>query len=152
MFIAIVVDTFIAQKQNHDLPITQSDVDQFVAIWKTYDPNATGYIPFLSLDQLLVDLHESDTAFFADDPEQIMNPEMRNRLIVFLEIPMHKQLSCFMFYDVLTIACRYTVETNHKLIAKRREELSNEIKDKYKRLLDPVGQKHRLNLEMRKDP
>lgn len=43
--------------------------------------------------------------------------------MIYLEIPLHKDLTCFMFYDVLSIICRYECETSHPFIIKRRKEL-----------------------------
>ena len=48
---------------------------------------------------------------------------MRRNLMIYLEIPLHKDLTCFMFYDVLSIICRYECETSHPFIIKRRKEL-----------------------------
>jgi len=64
-----VVDTFIAQKQAHDLPVTQLDVDTFVEVWRKYDPLGTGYIHWQDADELLIDLHAEDTSFFELEPE-----------------------------------------------------------------------------------
>jgi len=47
---------------------------------------------------------------------------------MFIEIPMHRNLTSFMFYDVLSIVSRYTFETSLPLIIQRRHELSLEIK------------------------
>ena len=33
LFIAIVVDTFIAMKNAYDLPVKQNDIDTFVECW-----------------------------------------------------------------------------------------------------------------------
>ena len=116
LFIAIVVDTFISMKNSFDLPITQTDIDTFVEIWKKYDAEGTGYMLVENLDNLIIDLYESETSFFSADPEQILDSEMRRNLMSFIEIPLHKDLSCFMFYDVLSIICRYECETSHSLI------------------------------------
>jgi len=124
LFIAIVVDTFINMKQTFDLPIKQTDIETFVQLWKEYDPQGSGYILAHDLENLLLDLSESDTDFFSDDLEQIADPIQRVNLLIYLEIPMHKNLTCFMFYDVLSAACRYTCETSHKLLQKRREEMN----------------------------
>ena len=116
LFIAIVVDTFIAMKNAYDLPVKQNDIDTFVECWQKYDPLGTGYILTKDLDQLLLDIHASDTSFFSDDHEQITDTEMRRNLMIYLEIPMHKDLTSFMFYEVLSILCRYECETSHRLI------------------------------------
>lgn len=52
---------------------------------------------------------------------------MRANLLSHLEVPIHKNLTSFMFYDVLMIMCRYTCETSHKLIKQRRRELATGI-------------------------
>lgn len=77
LFIAIVVDTFISMKTQFDLPVCQNDIDTFIECWKKYDPLATGYIDWRHLEPLLIELHESETSFFAEDPEQIMDKQMR---------------------------------------------------------------------------
>lgn len=64
LFIAIVVDTFVSMKQEHDLPVTQMDVDTFVEIWGKYDSFGTSYINWRELEDFLIDLHQSDTSFF----------------------------------------------------------------------------------------
>lgn len=69
LFIAIVVDTFIGVKLQYDLPINQADVDAFVTMWQQYDPLGTGYIAWRDLESLFIDLCESNTDFFSDDPE-----------------------------------------------------------------------------------
>jgi hypothetical protein len=48
-------------------------------------------------------------------------------MMIYLEIPLHKGLQCFMFYEVLSIICRYECETSHKLIQKRRKEIKQII-------------------------
>ena len=127
LFIAIVVDTFVAMKAAHELPVTQLDIDTFVDIWCKYDPTATGYIHWRKLEDLVVDLHESETSFFSQEDDALKTKELTQNLIAFLEIPLHKSLSSCLFYDVLGICCRYTVENKHKDIIKRRKELALEL-------------------------
>ena len=69
----------------------------------------------------LMDLHAEDTSFFEAEPEQITDSEMLRNLIIFLEFPMHKNMTSFYFYDVLTICCRYTCEMDHHTIKKERQ-------------------------------
>jgi hypothetical protein len=100
--------------------VTQFDIDAFVEVWRKYDPHGTGYIHWKDIEAMLRDLHEEDTSFFQADPVQITDTEMLKNLIIFLEFPMHKNLTSFYFYDVLTICCRYTCEMEHKEIEKLR--------------------------------
>jgi len=120
LFIAIVVDTFIAMKNAFDLPIKQMDIDMFIELWKQYDPQGSGYIKTNDLELLMLDLVDEKTSFFEDDLEQITNTMMRRNLLIYLEIPIHKDLKYVMFYDVLSIFSRYKCEVSHKLIQKRR--------------------------------
>lgn len=84
-----------------------------------------------------------------------MDKDMRRKLIAYLEIPVHKSLQTFMFYDVLSICCRYTCETSHKIIKRRRKELEYaiglEMKLK-KKSRTPAQIKDFLNKRMREDP
>lgn len=56
LFVAIVIDSFAAQAKAFDLPIQPVDFENFVEVWKGYDPEATGFIEVGDLDQLLVEL------------------------------------------------------------------------------------------------
>lgn len=76
---------------------------------------------------------------------------MRQNLIAFLEIPLHKDLKYFMFYDVLTISCRYTCETSNPLISKRRDQLRKFVEIDYLGSTQ-VYMKNKLNRRMREDP
>lgn len=64
LFIAIIVDTFIAQTAAFTLPVKKLDVEIFVTCWKKYDSNATGYISWKDFDDFIVDLNESEADFF----------------------------------------------------------------------------------------
>ena len=74
--------------------------------------------------------------------------------MIYLEIPMHKDLTSFMFYEVLSILCRYECETSHRLIQKRRRELNKIlfVAQAFKGSNpSPSFMKHLLNLRMRSD-
>lgn len=115
LFIAIVVDTFVAMKQEHDLPVTQMDVDTFVEIWGKYDSFGTSYINWRELEDFLIELHLSDTSFFEGQTQVFSDSLMRRDLMIFLEFPMHQNLKKVFFHDVLLLCCRNVVECSHKL-------------------------------------
>lgn len=64
IFIAIILDSFAGQAGAFALPVNQNSIDSFVVLWskKEYDPHAVGYITPTQLEQLLIDLAESEDA------------------------------------------------------------------------------------------
>lgn len=96
----------------------------FCELWKKYDPKGTGYIKRGDIETLFTDLcDEEDCSFFKDDPEQVQNEIMLENLLYFLEIPMHHNLKSYLFYDVLSIICRFQCEMSHPIMKSRKEEL-----------------------------
>lgn len=71
LFIAIVVDTFIGQSAAFRLPILQNDIDQFVEIWRKYDPEATGYLPWRDMDSFIRELNNDGADFFKTNRDEI---------------------------------------------------------------------------------
>jgi hypothetical protein len=90
LFIAIVVDTYCAMGEAFGLPVTMAGIEEFVQIWKTYDPNATGYIGVQDLSALLKDLAESDTVFFNYSKAQMLEDDYRAKYIRDWELPCYK--------------------------------------------------------------
>ena len=86
-------------------------------IWAQYDPHATGFIDAKNLEQLLIDVAESDTACAlilkpeqlipefegdtADEKDFDVNCMRRRRYMAMLDIPMYDDFKKVMFYDVL---------------------------------------------------
>ena len=62
IFIAIILDSFAGQADAFNLPVKQNAVDDFVGIWSKYDPGATKFINANDLEQLIIDVAESDGA------------------------------------------------------------------------------------------
>lgn len=81
LFIAIVVDTFIGQAAAFSLPIKQNDIDEFVEIWRKYDPEATGYIPWRDIDSFIKDLNNDSCDFFIANRDEISNYIKRRAFI-----------------------------------------------------------------------
>jgi len=74
LFIAIVVDTFIGQSKQHNLPLSQLDIDTFVELWSKYDPDGTTYMDRHDFEDFLISLCESETDFFAEDQDEVLDP------------------------------------------------------------------------------
>ena len=86
-------------------------------VWAQYDPHATGFIDAKNLEQLLIDIAESDTACAlvlkpeqlipefegdtADEKDFDVNCLRRRRYMAMLDIPMYDEFKKVMFYDVL---------------------------------------------------
>lgn len=45
LFIAIIVDSFVAQTQASDFLVQDDDIEIFVETWSQFDHEAKGYIP-----------------------------------------------------------------------------------------------------------
>lgn len=101
LFIAIVVDTFIAQSNAFHLPVKQLDIDTFIQLWKKYDPEANDYILWSDLDDFLCDLNHSDADFFKNNKEEMTDKFQRENWIKHMEFPLHKNFSYYNFFDVL---------------------------------------------------
>lgn len=54
LFIAIIVDSFVAQSDSFVLPVKKNDVEEFVKDWKEFDPSARGWIPADKFEDLIV--------------------------------------------------------------------------------------------------
>lgn len=112
LFIAIVVDTFIGQSTAFKLPIRQNDIDSFIELWRKYDPEATGYIPWRDMDSFIRDLNNDGNDFFIANREEISNYIKRRAFIMNMEIPVYDGFKHFMFYDVLQLVCRHASQMN----------------------------------------
>jgi hypothetical protein len=132
LFIAIVVDTYLAMSDAFNLPVKQCDVDMFVELWSNYDKKATGFISWRDFDSLLIDLEQSDTEFFQHIPDHITDDEKRKKYITSLELPAYNKLSDYSFHDVLVLMCRencmYALypEAKKKNIEKKLQQLAFE--------------------------
>lgn len=60
LVIAIIVDAFTGVSSASKLPIDEKLIDRFVKIWQNYDPLATYYIPIEKLNDVLLDLVNSE--------------------------------------------------------------------------------------------
>ncbi len=103
LFIAIIIDAFLGQTDHFKLPVQEFSLSEFVRLWSFYDPEATGYIKVTDLEPLISDLMQS-----SDGKELVVlrdrlesDPRVLRRFVTNLTIPLYKQLSHVMFYDVL---------------------------------------------------
>lgn len=90
LFIAIVVDTYCAMGAAFGLPVTMAGIEEFVELWKAYDPDATGYIAERDLSCLLRDLAASDSDFFNYNKSQMLDEDYRAKYIRDWEVPCYK--------------------------------------------------------------
>jgi len=44
LFIAIIVDSFVAQTKASEFLVKSEDIETFVEVWQEFDPDASGYI------------------------------------------------------------------------------------------------------------
>ena len=58
LFIAIIVDSFVAQNSASKLPVQDNDIDEFVEAWSYFDEEAKGHICAKDLDAFLAKLVE----------------------------------------------------------------------------------------------
>lgn len=103
LFIAIIIDAFLGQTLQFQLPIKKYSLYEFCNIWSKYDPEATGYIDIDDLDSFLKDMSESsegrEIVVLADKVQN--SHAFRQQLISKLNIPTYNQVKQVMFYDVL---------------------------------------------------
>jgi len=129
LFIAIVVDTFIGQAAAFSLPIKQNDIDEFIEIWRKYDPEATGYIPWRDIDAFIRDLNTEQADFFKINRDEISNYIKRRAFIMNMEIPIYDGFKHFMFYDIIQLVCRHASQM--KFYSEKIESLKD-VKTKIK--------------------
>ena len=60
LFIAIIVEAFLGTAEMFSSPIQLYHVEEFVNIWRKYDPAATGLITLSDLDHLILDMARSE--------------------------------------------------------------------------------------------
>ena len=60
LFIAIIIDAFLGQSNQFNLPIEPYSLYEFVNIWAKYDPEATGFISIHDLEPFIIDLANSN--------------------------------------------------------------------------------------------
>jgi len=101
LFIAIVIDAYSGQAQVASLPVSQRDIDTFVEAWSKFDPEASGYISTIDLEDLLIDLCATDCSMMDEVRPFIDNEVCRDNFVMGLDIPTHNSFSSFMFYDVI---------------------------------------------------
>ena len=122
IFIAIILDAYAGQSAAFDLPVIQGDIEDFVAVWSDFDPNATGFIETTKLEKLLEELaSDSKTLFYKESlrkrvgnlnvNEEMDDNEMkkilkrnkttRQNYLIALEIPTYGEFKYVNFYDVL---------------------------------------------------
>ena len=103
LFIAIIIDAFLGQSDQFDLPISPYHLYDFVEIWSRYDPEATGFISIHDLEQFIIDLASSPEGFnLVIFHNKVLNSKtIRKRFITKLNIPMYYQLKKVSFIDTL---------------------------------------------------
>lgn len=111
LFIAIIVDTFIAQTAAFTLPVKKLDIDNFVTCWKKYDSEATGFISWKDFGDFLEDLNNSEADFFKYSKDIMEHHYLREDWVKNMEFPMHNDMNDFYYYDVLTLICRHACES-----------------------------------------
>jgi hypothetical protein len=89
LFLAIIIDAFLGQTDHFNLPVQKYSLQEFVNIWSRYDPNATGFINIIDLDDFIVDLTKSrESRVLVIFAEKIAtDATLRNRFIAKLCIP-----------------------------------------------------------------
>lgn len=50
LFVAIIIDAFLGQSNQFQLPIQNYSIEEFTDIWAEFDPLATGYISITDLE------------------------------------------------------------------------------------------------------
>ena len=142
IFIAIIIDSFAGQADAFSLPVKQAEIEQFVEIWAQYDPHATMFVDARNLEQLLIDVAESDTACAlilnhekiipefggdtTDEKDFDLNCMRRRRYMAMLDIPMYDDFKKVMFYDVLQQLTIFIVM--YKYNVKRIEDNKKKLK------------------------
>ena len=125
LFIAIIIDSFIIQSEAMNMPINPNDIDAYSTCWMKYDCDAIGFIQGYELEDFFIDLSESGCDMIPFKNKVIRDPIYRRRMIANLEIPSHKNLEQFMYYDVLVAICKQTCMNhyNRDKIQEKKEKL-----------------------------
>ena len=103
LFVAIMIDAFLGQSQEMNLPVQPYQISEFVRIWSQYDPDATGFIAIEDLDGLIKALASSkESQNLVILHEQMANDDsVRHRFLAYLNVPCYDQFKKVLFYDVL---------------------------------------------------
>lgn len=140
LFIAIIVDSFVAQTQASELPIESSDVETFVEIWSDFDNDANGQIPARFIDAFIIRLQREqckllpemltekrEIAFFGID--SALFGTKRRKYIARLNCviyndwtqPDNKDIPSVTFIDLLQSMLREKIKSIHDSEKKERE-------------------------------
>ena len=110
LFIAIVIDAFSHKSEEMALPVHSMDIFYFGEVWSKFDPNATGFIPLVKLEEFILELSQTEATFFMDAKEEVQYILMRENFIIKLDVPTHNNFSTIMYYDLLLSLCRFVCE------------------------------------------
>ena len=103
LFIVIIIDAFQDRDSLNKLPITFLNIYEFSQVWCKYDPEATGFISIDDLEQLVLDLIEteegSNLVIFKDLIKE--HPVLRRRFLAKLNIPTYSKLQKVYYMDTL---------------------------------------------------
>ena len=103
LFIVIIIDAFQDRDSLNKLPITFLNIYEFSQVWCKYDPEATGFISIHDLEQLVLDLIEteegSNLVIFKDLIKE--HPVLRRRFLAKLNIPTYSQIQKVYYMDTL---------------------------------------------------
>ena len=123
LFIAVIIDSYLNQSEAFSLPVNQNDVDEFVDAWQKFDQEGIGSIKADDIESFIMDLALKQTNLINSRKRIRSNPEFRRKFIAGLSIPIHHDLTQFLFYDVLQCLSRAVCEHAYGLERLKEKKL-----------------------------
>ena len=133
LFVAVVIEGFESSNDAEGLPIAEYDLEIFREFWKEYDPQGLGFIKIYDLENLILDLLQSDTSLLPFKNYFINEEKARKKFIAHLCIPTYNSFQDYYYFDILVALCRETCKIQYisNKVAMQKEKLKKkQRKDK----------------------
>lgn len=115
LFIAVVLEGFYQSHIEYDLHISDSDISHFKTIWRSFDPNAVGFIHTNFLEDFLLAL-EAPLGW----KKKTMSEKEKTIKISHLNLPVYSikrlKIPLYWFYDILKCLSEFALIEEFKMI------------------------------------
>jgi len=82
LFIAIIIDSFMAQSNAYEMPVNQGDVDDFIDAWQKYDQEGHGTIDCYKFEEFIVDLANMSKCSLLPHKKRILKSTIHRRKLI----------------------------------------------------------------------
>lgn len=123
LFVAVILNGFTNSNEEEGFEIFKNNLAHFKRIWKSFDPDATGFIKIEYLGDLVKRL-EQETEFITTS---LSDAKLVRNFIAHMQVPSYFSFQKYYYQDVLTVLSKKYISHRYVLEFLKNMELQDDF-------------------------